>query len=89
MNRRISNEVYGLSWAPLVGGAEHAVLSRWRVLSSSNADWMVRFYGSLTSGTSSPARAAAAAARGLIATEGSDPSYADPFYWAGPQVFGR
>ena len=84
MNRRISNEVYGLSWAPLVGGADHVLLSRWRVQSDSNADWMGRFYDNLASRKVSPALAAAAAMRGMIAGETSD-----PFYWAGPQVFGR
>lgn len=84
MNIRISNEVYGLSWAPLLGGVDHVLMSRWRVQSDSNADWMASFYASLASGTSSPALAAAAAMRAMIAGERSD-----PFYWAAPQVFGR
>ncbi len=84
MNVRISNEVYGLSWAPLVGGADHVVVSRWRVNSNSNADWMTFFYDNLTSGEASPAVGAAAAMRGMIAN-----GHTHPFGWAAPQVFGR
>lgn len=84
MNIRISNEVYGLSWAPLIGGVDHVLLSRWRVQSDSNADWMAIFYDRLASSRVFPALAAAAAMREMIASERSD-----PFYWAGPQVFGR
>jgi CHAT domain-containing protein len=84
MNIRISNEVYGLSWALLVGGVDHVVMSRWRVQGGSNADWMASFYDNLVSGKVSPALAAAAAMRAMIAGKRSH-----PFYWAGPQVFGR
>jgi len=84
MNIRISNEIFGLSWAPLVGGVDHVLLSRWRVQSDSNADWMASFYDSVASEHVSPALAAAQAMRRMIAGERSD-----PFYWAGPQVFGR
>lgn len=84
MNVRISNEVYGLSWAPLAGGSQAVVTSRWRVLGPSNADWMEDFYGRLTAGAGSPAIAAAGTMRRMIHETG-----ADPYYWAGPQVFGR
>lgn len=84
MNIRISNEVYGLSWAPLIGGVDHVVMSRWRVQGDSNADWMASFYRDLVAQKASPALAAAAAMRTMIAGE-----QRDPFYWAGPQVFGR
>ena len=84
INTRISNEVYGLSWAPLVGGVDHVVLSRWRVQSKTNADWMEIFYKTLASGDASPALAAAVAMRGMIAH-----GMRHPFFWAGPQVFGR
>lgn len=84
VNVRISNEVYGLSWAPLAGGVDHVLMSRWRVQSDSNADWMASFYDSLSSQKLSPGLAAATAMRGMIAGERSH-----PFYWAGPQVFGR
>ncbi len=84
VNTRISNEVYGLSWAPLVGGAKHVLLSRWRVSSDSNAEWMATFYEAVASGQASPALAAATAMRRLLASERRA-----PFYWAGPQVFGR
>jgi CHAT domain-containing protein len=83
MNVRISNEVYGLSWALLVGGADAVVLSRWRVQGSSSADWMARFYGSLVAGLGSPALAAADTMRQMI--RGGQ----TPFHWAAPQVFGR
>jgi CHAT domain-containing protein len=84
MNVRISNEVYGLSWAPLVGGAQAVVTSRWRVLGPSNADWMDDFYGRLATGEGSPAIAAAGTMRRMIGQ-----GEAHPYYWAGPQVFGR
>ena len=81
---RISNELFGISWALLAGGVDHVVLSRWRVKAKSNADWMETFYTSLASGNRSPAFAAAAAMRMAIKN-----GQRDPFFWAGPQVFGR
>jgi CHAT domain-containing protein len=84
VNIRISNEVFGLSWAPLVGGVENVVMSRWRVSAKSNAAWMGHFYASLAFGRTSPARAAATAMRAMI-----DEGVRHPFAWAGPQVFGR
>jgi CHAT domain-containing protein len=85
MNVRISNEIYGLSWAPLVGGADTVVMSRWRVEGSSNADWMEEFYRRLTAGAGSPAVAAAETMRWMI----GDGRWSEPYYWAAPQVFGR
>jgi CHAT domain-containing protein len=67
-----------------VGGVDHIVMSRWRVESTSNADWMAIFYASLASNEGSPALAASEAMRGMIASDRRD-----PFYWSGPQVFGR
>ena len=81
---RISNEVYGLSWAPLVGGAQAVVMSRWRVEGKSNADWMKAFYARLAAGAGSPAVAAADTMK-LMIHDGRT----EPYYWAGPQVFGR
>ncbi len=84
VNLRISNEVFGLPWAPLVGGAGRVVMSRWRVQSRSNARWMEHFYRALQAGQS-PALAAQRAMREMIESDGRD----DPYLWAGPQVFGR
>ncbi len=81
---RISNEFSGISWALMAGGLDHLVLSRWRVKGKSQADWMAAFYDSLLSGNSSPAIAAAAAMRTIIAK-----GQRNPFFWAGPQVFGK
>ncbi len=81
---RISNELFGISWALLAGGVDHVVLSRWRVHAQSNADWMEKFYLFFASGNASPALAAADAMRMMIKN-----GQHDPFYWAGPQVFGR
>lgn len=81
---RISNEVFGISWALLAGGVDYVVLSRWRVQSSSNADWMESFYNTLVSERASPATAAAVAMRKMIAD-----GRRHPYFWAGPQVFGR
>jgi CHAT domain-containing protein len=81
---RISNELFGISWALLAGGVNHVVLSRWRVNEASNATWMETFYKSLSAGQRSPALAANAAMRKMISS-----SRRHPYYWAGPQVFGR
>jgi len=81
---RISNEMFGISWALLAGGVDHVVLSRWRVNAQSNADWMETFYMFFASGSASPTLAVAEAMRTMIKS-----GQRDPFYWAGPQVFGR
>lgn len=81
---RISNELLGMSWTLLVGGVDHVILSRWRVQSTSNADWMETFYGVLVSEGGSPALAATAAMRKMIKGD-----HSDPYFWAGQQVFGR
>lgn len=81
---RISNEQFGISWALLAGGADHVVLSRWRVNEESNAAWMETFYKNLSAEKRSPSLAANAARRTMIQ---SDKPH--PYYWAGPQVFGR
>lgn len=81
---RISNELFGISWALLAGGVDHVVLSRWRVQAASNADWMETFYQHLVSERTSPALAAAAAMRKMI-----NSNRRDPYFWAGQQVFGR
>jgi CHAT domain-containing protein/tetratricopeptide (TPR) repeat protein len=81
---RISNEQFGISWALLAGGVDHLMLSRWRVNAVSNAIWMETFYKSMVVEKMSPALAANAAMRRMIK---SDKGH--PYYWAGPQVFGR
>jgi len=81
---RISNEQFGISWALLAGGADQVMLSRWRVNATSNAVWMETFYKSLIVKKMSPALAANAAMRKMINTDKRH-----PYYWAGPQVFGR
>lgn len=81
---RISNEQFGISWALLAGGADHVVLSRWRVNEASNATWMETFYQSLATGQGSTAIAANAAMRKML-----NSTLRHPYYWAGPQVFGR
>jgi CHAT domain-containing protein len=81
---RISNEQFGISWALLAGGADQVMLSRWRVNAASNAVWMETFYKSLIVEKISPALAANAAMRRMINTDKRH-----PYYWAGPQVFGK
>ncbi|MGA1795648.1 MAG: CHAT domain-containing protein [bacterium] len=81
---RISNEQFGISWALLAGSVEHLILSRWCVNAESNAVWMETFYKSMAVEKMSPALAANAAMRKMIK---SDKRH--PYYWAGPQVFGR
>jgi len=81
---RISNEQFGISWALLAGGVDHVVLSRWRVNAASNAVWMEAFYKNLLGAKMSPALAANAARRRMLNSD-----KAHPYYWAGPQVFGR
>ena len=84
MNVRISNEIYGLSWAPLVGGADAVLMSRWRVQGSSSADWMADFYSKLAAETTSLPIAVSDTMRQIIRS-----GQAHPFYWAAPQLFGR
>jgi CHAT domain-containing protein len=84
LSERISNELYGLAWAPLVGGVPRVILSRWRVQSQSNALWMEAFYRSLAVPGTSAAQASALAMRKLI----GHGEYKHPFYWAAPQLFG-
>lgn len=81
---RISNEQFGISWAVLAGGANQVMLSRWRVNAMSNAKWMETFYKSLVVEGMSPSLAANAARREMIKTENRH-----PYYWAGPQLFGK
>ena len=81
---RISNEQFGISWALLAGGVDHLMLSRWRVNAASNATWMEAFYKSMVVEKMTPALAANTAMRKMIK---SDKRH--PYYWAGPQVFGR
>lgn len=81
---RISNEIFGIPWALLAGGADQVVLSRWRVKAASNADWMETFYTSLASGKKSPAFAAADAMRMAI-----NNGQKNPYYWSAPQVYGK
>jgi len=81
--RRISNELFGFPWALIIAGAENSVVSRWRIDSEANAEWMRDFYGSIGKGES-PAIAAAEAARSAINDHRADPSL-----WAAMQVFGR
>ena len=78
---RVSNEIHGLSWAPLVGGAHNVLVSRWRVNAVSNGAWMQRFYQALAAGE----RTATAAARAMRAALKGQPH---PYHWAAPQLFG-
>jgi len=80
---RISNEIHGLSWAPLVGGANEVVLSRWRVNAATNSQWMKTFYRALAEGAAT-ASAVSRAMRELLAGDRTH-----PHYWAGPQLYGR
>ncbi len=81
---RISNEQFGISWALLAGGADQVILSRWLVNEASNAVWMETCYKSLLVEKVSPALAANVARRKMIKSD-----MRHPYYWAGPQVFGR
>ncbi len=83
VGQRISNEIFGFTWALLAGGAETVVLSRWLVQGDSNGIWMRLFYAALEGG-SSPAQAAAEAMRGMRRD-----GFTHPYYWAAMQVSGR
>ena len=78
---RVSNEIHGLSWAPLVGGAHGVLVSRWRVNAVSNGAWMQHFYRALAAGE----RSATAAAGAMRAALKDQPH---PYHWAAPQLFG-
>jgi len=81
--RRVSNELFGFPWALQVAGAHNAIVSRWAVPSEANAAWMPDFYAALGKGQS-PASAAAAASRAMIAR-----GERQPHDWAAMQVIGR
>jgi len=81
---RMSKELCGIAWALLAGGVDNIIVSRWRVKSDKNADWMEAFYKAITSENLSPALAANEAIRKMIKSERSK-----PYFWAGPQVYGR
>ncbi len=83
LHRRISNELFGIPWAVLAGGAGQVVVSRWQIAAVSHAQWMTIFYRSLSGKGASPAIAAAEAMRTMIESKKQN-----PYYWAGPQVFG-
>ena len=68
----------GLTRAFLYAGAANVVATLWPVQDQATADLMERFYLELAS-DGEPARALAAAQRGLLA----EASTAHPFYWAG------
>ena len=84
VDARISNEIHGLSWAPLVGGARQVLLSRWQVQAASNATWMRHFYRHLAADGNTPGMARAAAMREMISS-----GHRDPYTWAAPQLFGK
>jgi CHAT domain-containing protein len=81
--RRVSNELFGFPWALQAAGAHNAIVSRWAVPSEANAAWMPDFYAALGKGES-PASAAAAASRAMIAR-----GQRQPHDWAAMQVIGR
>ena len=84
VNTRISNEIYGFSWPLLAGGTDNILLSRWRVSSSHNAAWMETFYHALINENLSPAFASRKAMLNLMIANRDK-----PYYWAGPQTYGR
>jgi CHAT domain-containing protein/Tfp pilus assembly protein PilF len=69
--------VIGLSWALFAAGCPSAVVSQWKVDSTSNTDLMLKFHRRFRSGAS-----AAEALRDASLTLAKDPRYRHPFYWA-------
>jgi len=79
VGRRISNEIYGFTWALLVSGVPNVVVARWKLDAPENPEWIGQFYAALEAGRS-PAGAAAAAMRAMRDRP--------PHLWAAMQVFG-
>jgi CHAT domain-containing protein len=74
----------GMTWALLVGGAAAAVVSQWRVESSSTAELMLAFHRHVKPALDRRRGAAAAAALRAAQLELlRDERYRHPFYWAG------
>lgn len=80
---RISNELFGFSWVLIAGGVDNIVLSRWLVQSDKNSDWMKTFYKAMAAEGLSPALAANQAMCEMIKKDNN------PYYWSGPQVYGK
>lgn len=78
--------VMGLSWSLFAAGASTAVVSLWRVDSTSTTRLMLGFHRALLQpGRMRSAAAMRQAARALMAT----PRFRHPFYWAGFVVVGE
>jgi CHAT domain-containing protein/Tfp pilus assembly protein PilF len=82
--------VIGLSWALFVAGTPTAVVSQWKVESSSTTELMVEFHRSLRPDSTKPRskvpKAQALRQAALKLLRGGQ--YAHPFYWAGFVVVG-
>lgn len=77
--------IIGMGWALFVAGSPTAVLSLWKVESSSTAELMVRFHRSLVASGARRAagRNKAEALRSASLELMKDARYRHPFYWAG------
>ncbi|HEX8150671.1 MAG TPA: CHAT domain-containing protein [Pyrinomonadaceae bacterium] len=73
--------VIGMEWALFVAGSPTAVLSLWKVESSSTAELMVRFHRNLTMRGAGRRKAEALRAASLELLK--DERFRHPFYWAG------
>lgn len=80
----LSNEIFGIPWALLVGGVDAAVVARWIIKAEETATWMEHFYYSLANGQP-PSQSATFAMRRMLVS----PSTSHPYFWAGMQVIGR
>jgi CHAT domain-containing protein len=77
--------VIGLSWALFIAGTPTALLSQWRVDSSSTTSFMMEFHKNFSVSKFSPDKAAQQAALQIMKTS----EYSHPFYWAGFVVVGN
>jgi CHAT domain-containing protein/tetratricopeptide (TPR) repeat protein len=78
-----SNEILGMVRALLYAGANHLVLSSWRVRSQSTTLWMESFYRAAQ--TNPPSEAARLARLAVKAR----PAYRDPYFWAAFALTGK
>jgi CHAT domain-containing protein/tetratricopeptide (TPR) repeat protein len=84
LGKEVAGEgVMGLPYALFVAGNRNTLLSLWKVPDASTAEFMIRFFRKLRSGTPQ-VTALAQTKREMAAT----PRYKDPLHWAGFVLYG-
>ena len=80
--------VIGMTWALFLAGSPTAVVSQWKVESSSTTDLMLEFHRRLTAPAGAASVSKAEALRQAAVKMLTSRKYRHPFYWAGFVVVG-